>query len=233
MSALPPFTHVVPLGASCRLTYQLRRCSRSVAGYPFDWWITPLDGLTRYLETPDPDRIFAADALAEEVSDGHIQSIVSREFGFSLFHDFPRVQVGRPTRVVSPDWRESLPAVRARHLRRLERLLALNAPGHRVLFVRHRGDLPTGACESAVSRLWQVLETRWRRADVRLLLMNVPGAAPVGDHIRSISVGDAPGPGAEAWRGDDREWASAFERLGLALVSDAMGPVAPSPDEPD
>lgn len=230
------FTHVVALGVSCRVTYQLRTYFRSGVSYPFDWWISPFDGLTRYVESLDPDRIFRAEALVEQVADGHVREIVSREFGISLFHDFPRVAVGAPTRVVSPDWRDHLDAARALHRRRLDRILALDDPDNRILFVRHRPDdaLDVRGTQATVDALWAALVRRWQRARVGLLLVNFPDVARPDDDVMTATIGEEPGPGTEAWRGDDRAWASALAALGIAPTSiDDATFVTPSPCETD
>jgi hypothetical protein len=232
----PEFTHVVALGVSCRVTYQLRTYFRSGISYPFDWWISPFDGLTRYVASLDPDRIFRADALVEQVADGHVQAIVSREFGISLFHDFPRVAVGAPMRVVSPDWRDHVDAARALHRRRLDRILALDDARNRILFVRHRPDdaRDVRRTQDTVDALWAALVGRWRRARVGLLLVNFPDVARPDDDVMTATIGEEPGPGSEAWRGDDRAWASALAALGIppARTDDATF-VPPSPGETD
>jgi hypothetical protein len=105
------FTHVVPLGVSCRVTYQVRTFFGTTEAYPFDWWISSLDGLARYLERPDPGRIYGEGGL-EEVRRAHgkVVSIRSAEFGFQLYHEFPRHRETPPgldaeISVVSPGWR--------------------------------------------------------------------------------------------------------------------------------
>ena len=170
-------THVVPLGVNCRVSYQVRAYFGSSAAYPFDWWGTPIDGLTRYLSDPDPDRVYGTGALDELVVDGQVTSVVAPEFGFRLFHEFPRHDVGLPMRVVAPDWRAHVPELRARHARRLDRLLALDRRGHRILFVRDRLDVGGRGAEAAaesVAKLWSTLSNRWSRAEIELLLVNVP-----------------------------------------------------------
>ena len=211
------YTHVVPLGLSCRVTYQVRAYFRSGERYPFDWWTTPLEGIARYLRDPDPARIFAEGALEEQLEDGWVRSIVSSEFGFELFHEFTRRKEAPAMRVVSPDWRGQVPSVRARHVARLERLLGLNRTGNRILFVRHRVDAADEGARAPdnVAGLWQALLGLWPAAEIELLLVNVPPFDPPSRRVRRLAFDDPPGPPPESWRGDDWRWAAGLASAGL------------------
>lgn len=224
----------MPLGLSCRVTYQVRVHFRSGERHPFDWWVTSLDGITRYLRDPDPGRIFAAGALEEQLEEGWIRSIVSSEFGFELFHDFTRRKEAPAMRIVSPGWREQVPAVRARHEAVMERLLGLNRAGERILFVRDRlgaGD-DADRAPGGVAGLWQALLGTWPRADIALLLVNVPPFDPPSRRVMRLAFDDPPGPPPESWRGDNHRWAAGFASLGLGPIRDRSPlPRPPSPDE--
>jgi hypothetical protein len=186
----------------------------STIAYPFDWWLTPIDGLISYLSDPNPERIYGAGALDEVVADGHVTSVVAPEFGFLLYHEFPRQDVGLPTRVVAADWRAHVPEQRARHARRLDRMLALDRPGRRILFVRDRLDVDGKGDETAaasVAKLWSILSSRWSRAEIELLLVNVPCDARTPERcVRWADFEDARGDDAEGWRGNSAGWARAF-----------------------
>ena len=228
------FTHVVPLGLSCRVTHQARTYFRAVAAYPFDWWISSLDGIVRYLDNPDPDRIFRMSGLMEKMEDGWIHSIVSREFGFQLFHEFPRQKETPAVRVVSPNWRDAIKPARIKHQIRLERMLALDRPENSILFVRHKLDAADHVTnfQTMVDRLWQILHHRWQQANIKLLFVNVPHFTPPSPDVLSLALDDRPGPANEAWRGDDVPWATAFRSIGL--LPNTMSTLlvqAPSPGE--
>ncbi len=208
-------THVVPLGVSCRVSYQVRANFGSTTAYPFDWWGTPIDGLTRYLSDPDPDRVYGAGALDELVVDGQVTSLIAPEFGFLLYHEFPRRDVGLPMRVVAPDWRAHVAELRARHARRLDRLLALDRRGNRILFVRDRLDIDAGSgaegAAESVAKLWGALSNRWSRAEIELLVVNVPCDRRIPQRgVWWVDFEDVPEDGPEAWRGDSTRWAQAF-----------------------
>ena len=226
-------THVVPLGLSCRVTWQVRRHFQTEVTHPFDWWISPLYGLARYLDALDPNLIFGAGALVEQVAGGHVQSIVSREFGFSLFHDFPRVQVGAPMRVVSPAWRDHVGEARTRHERRLQRLRALDAPGNRILFVRHKPDpdADIGRTRRDLEQLDRALVRGWPKAEVWLLLVNLPAHTATASRVLTMTLPDTAGPDAEAWRGSDTEWSAALGEIGLFRAPERPDFVSPPPAE--
>ncbi len=213
-----PLTHVVPLGLSCRVTYQVRVFFGSEVAYPFDWTMTPLEGLARYLAVLDPDRIYSEAALEEVVVDGRVDALQSREFGLWLYHEFPRRRDGDVS-VVSPGWQEHLAFAKERHARRLQRLKGLDAAGHRILFIRHKLDVDPGrrAAQQPVEALWNVLRRQWSRADIRLLLINLPAIDPPSPRVLQLSFEDLPGPEPEVWRGNAERWASALASLGLTL----------------
>ncbi len=225
-------THVVPLGLSCRVAYQVRTYFGSTTAYPFDWWLTPIDGLTSYLSNPDPERVYGREELAELVVDGQVASVVAPRFGFQLYHEFPRQDVGLPTPVVAPNWREHVAQARARHMQRLERLLALDRRGHRVLFVRDRLDVDGGGTQApsaSVASLWRTLSRRWSRAKIALLLVNVPETPalvlPRRCAVRRADFEDRPGTPPEAWRGDSTRWAGAFAAAGYPRPDASAGSI--------
>ena len=220
-------THVVPIGLSCRVSYQVRTYFGSTTAYPFDWWLTPIDGLTRYLSDPDPDRVYGAGALEELVVGGHVTTVVAPEFGFQLYHEFPRQDVGLPTSVVAPGWRDRVSKQRVVHARRLDRLLALNRPDRRILFVRDRLDTDgksDDAAAESVAKLWSTLASRWSRAVIELLLVYVPCDVRTPEpRIRWASFEDVRGDTAEGWHGNSAGWTRAFTSLHVTT------PNAPDP----
>lgn len=234
------FTHIVPLGLSCRLTHQVRRFFGTGIAYPFDWWISPLPGLARYLADPDPERIYSRDRLEEMNVDGRVVAIRSVEFGIELFHEFPRTRSvvgGNEVSVVAADWPDHVSAARDKHSTRLQRLLDADQPGNRILFIRHKAgaDAASLAEADAVGALRDILRARWPAARVELMLVNVPvrGSLPAG--IRSISFEDRPGSAAEEWQGDSERWAASFvaEQLHLDGKGQADAPLQWSNGPPD
>jgi hypothetical protein len=214
------FSHVVPLGASCRVTWQLRTFFRDGRAYPFDWWASTVDGLAAYLSVMDPARIYGDGGLEELVVDGRVTTIRSREFGFQLFHEFPRHRDVSGASAVSPGWEAHVAAAAQRHTHRLERLRGLDRTGNRILFVRHKYAYepgPAGDPAASVARLLAALEAGWSRARFTLLLINFPEGYTPPAGVLSVRFDDPPGPAPEEWRGDGERWEAAFRSLGLSL----------------
>ena len=221
-----PFSHVVPLGLSCRVTHQLRRFSGIGIAYPFDWWISPLSGIARYLADPDPERIYSPSRLEEVIDDGRLKAIRSVDFGIELFHEFPRIRIpvdGAEVSVVAPDWQAHIAAAREKHSARLQRLLATNEPGNRILFVRHRydADIAGPAPATDIRALHSALMAGWPKAQVELLLVNVPSDGKLPKGVRSVVFEDVPGPPGQEWQGDSAPWGAAFEAQQIRLREDA------------
>jgi len=224
------FTHVVPLGLSCRVTYQVRRYFGVGAAYPFDWWISPLAGLARYLRVLEPSRIYDEHRLREVVIDGNVTTLESIEFGIQPFHEFPRRREGAVS-LVEAGWRDQLPAAAARHSARVERLLGLDRRDNTVLFVRDRfaADREAASEQEAVDSLWRALTERFARCAAHLLLINLPGVRlPESERVLSLSFDDRPGPAPEEWRGEDAPWDTGFASLRLQPLRE----LAPEPNAP-
>ncbi len=224
------FTHVVPLGLSCRVTYQVRRYFGVGVAYPFDWWISPLEGLTRYLTVLDPRRIYDEHGLREVVTEGNVTALESVEFGVQPYHEFPRRRVGAVS-MVEASWRDHLPAAAAQHAARVERLLGLDRRGNTVLFVRDRfaGDRALAAEPAAVDALWRALTERFSRCAPHLLLVNLPGVRPPeSERVFSLALDDRPAPAPEEWRGEDAPWDAGFGSLRLEPLRELVAePNAP------
>jgi hypothetical protein len=235
-----PFSHLVPLGLSCRVTHQVRRFSDIGIAYPFDWWLSPLSGLARYLADPDPERIYSPSRLEEVLEDGRIKAIRSIEFGIELFHEFPRLRIpvnGAEVSVVAPDWEAHIGAAREKHSVRLQRLLATNQSGNRILFVRHRYDAdrqgPAPAAD--IRALHSALQAKWSKTQIVLMLVNVPSDGPLPTGVRSVSIEDVPGPSGHEWQGSSAPWQAAFEtqRIRLRAGADVDSPAQWCNQPPD
>lgn len=214
--------HVVPLGVGCRVTHQARAFFGGATSHPFDWWIAPLDGIARYLEHPDPALVYGDGRLTElRGAHGEVRAIVSAGFGFQLFHEFPRVPqaiAGGEIAAVADGWQQHVAAAAARHAEQLARLLALDHPRSRIVFLRDRlGPDPADASDPrpAVDRLWRVLCDRFRAAEISLVLLNLGLRDTPSRRVVAIDFEDPPGEGADAWKGETVRWAAAFASLGF------------------
>ena len=56
--SLSSISHIISLGPNCMVAYQIRRFFNVSKGYPFDWWITPYDGLIKVIDFLSVDDLF-------------------------------------------------------------------------------------------------------------------------------------------------------------------------------
>jgi hypothetical protein len=185
-----PATHIVSLGRRCAVAYNLRRFYNFQSAFPFDWWISPLGGVLRFLHHPDVDSLYDPEQL--ELS--HNGSTVRhRTLQIQLHHEFPR-DTSQPGRPVRDEWRDAIEHPKSRTTALLEKFLALNAGGNRIAFIRE----DNGPGEQIAKRL----DALFPLADYTLVeLPRVPGG-----------MQDAYG-----WKGNPVLWDAALHDLGLTL----------------
>ena len=126
-------THIISLGKTCAVAYNLRRYFDFDMAFPFDWWVTPPSGLCKLIQKPDPDYLY--NPIMLEVTDDK-SSVIHKELKIQLHHEFPREwkSAGMPVR---DDWMDYVEKPKARTTALLRRLLALNRPDCRLAFVTH------------------------------------------------------------------------------------------------
>ncbi len=163
-----PASHIVSLGSRCAVAHNLRRYYNFNTAYPFDWWITPLRGVIGYLERPDIDFLYSADELV--LAEGSA-TVKHRSLYIELHHEFPRAG-GQHSSPVVPDFLAWCEAPSARTRRLTERLLQLDDPETRILFVREQAN-----ATSCVEQLERALEATFLRATWCLAVVEqVPSA---------------------------------------------------------
>jgi hypothetical protein len=202
------FTHVVPIGSNCRNTLNIRRFFDFSDGYPFDWWTSPLCGLVSYFETGlDIDVLYDPSSLQElRDSQGQIISIRSQSFGFIFDHEFER----DPAFFVRPNWSDHIVEPRSRQKYLTEKLLATNAPGNSILFVRSYFE---GDKAEDLERLAGLTDRLFSRADVAFLSVNYSTRGP----FENILTNDL---AVEGWQGVFQNWRRALVATGYQLVND-------------
>lgn len=131
-------THIVSLGPRCATTYNLRRHYDFASAYPFDWWITPANGLLAFIRRMDVDWIY--DPRNLELPDGK-RSVRHAPTGILLHHEFPR-DATHPDRPVLDDFRDRLDGPRERTQHLLDKFRGLNRSGNCVVFIREEGIGP-------------------------------------------------------------------------------------------
>ena len=163
-------THIVSLGIACDTAYNLRRYFDFGGAFPLDWWIVPPSALTRFLRNPDAEVLYDLDKLALTSNGG---GVYHTELDLHLLHEFPRVSM--PSGPISADWREHVDGPKARTTALLQKLLALNAPGNRVAFIRHK---------AAEQDVHAELENLFYLADWIFIQLDDLGLGPIkGIHI--------------------------------------------------
>ena len=130
-----PVTQIVSLGMRCATAYNLRRHFHFRTAFPFDWWVTPLEGLNALLSISlNIDAIYASQNL--ELTE-KAKSVRHKASDVRLHHEFPRqvAVIGAPVRQNFLQHVEK-PRLRTQHL--VDRFLALNDARERILFVREQ-----------------------------------------------------------------------------------------------
>ena len=201
------FTDVVSLGYRCRTTHQLRRHFGATAAYPFDWWISSMQGLTRLVTDWDVDRLFHPDDLAEFRSDGRIFFVRQPRYGLKLFHDFPMQAA-----VMQEDWRDHIGNAKSRTLHLMEKFDSLNREGRRILFVREVGGADKHP-EMWARSLKRAIRERLPNAKSSFVLISSNGLAIQG--WRPLTIDDA---AEEPWTGNDELWRGALSSLHCAVA---------------
>jgi hypothetical protein len=201
-------THVVSLGAKCAVAFNIRRHWNFGGAFPFDWWITPVEGVVGLLNRPDPAWLYDPDEL-EPVRNGGDWSVQHRSLGILRHHEFPR-RWKEPYLPIADNWRDHIASAQTRTEYLLRKLMSLNAPGHRVLFIRH--GLRAGESREAVAA---ALDRSFPAAAFALAAVDVPHAL------------------AHGWKGDPCAWDGVLSTFGVSLRSDLHRPFDPATAAPE
>ncbi len=101
-AASTAFSHVASLGRRCRTTHRLRRFFGFDTAFPFDWWITPLDGAVRFLRDWDLERLYDPARLRDVRRWGRSRYVEHADYRIRLQHEFPMDEARQR---VLPGWR--------------------------------------------------------------------------------------------------------------------------------
>ncbi len=192
------YDHIISLGCDCRVAYNARMTFGFSRAFPFDWWVTPLSSLIRFLEDPDVEKLYAPDLLHRVCEDGHAVSVENAHYQIWLHHEFPRVAGD-----VVEDFRSHIENPKRRTAFLLDRFLSLAHARERVLFVRYAGsaDAPSAAkWRSETHCLMDMLKSFGFRK-FRLLLVNPPYVGSLRG-TRALQFED----NASDWKGDGEAW---------------------------
>ena len=198
-----PYTQIISLGRACQPRYQLRRMRGTVDAYPFDWIITPDDGL----------RAVIADQLAGFMDPQFLQRdpdgvVIDFRYAISFLHEFPK---GQP-----------IEAGLAQHGQRYVNLVrkwhALMASDYQVLFVRQHAwntDM-TGTAALLVETLEHAAPT----LNFDLLYLIEPNQYDTAQQARRTLFRPLAQPTTGQWEGDDAVWDALLAEVGMPA---AMG----------
>ena len=202
------FSHIVSLGYRCRTTRRLRDHFGFETAFPFDWWITPVEGAVRFLKDWDLDRLYDERGLREVRRWGRIAYVEQPAYGIRLQHEFPTDEARER---VLPGWRAHLDGARSRTAHLMRKFDQLDRPDRTVLFVR---ELMQGE-ERAPARLAElrhaVLE-RVPQARAEFVLISRSGVEAPG--WRALKIDD---PVRRPWSGTPAIWDAALATLGATF----------------
>ena len=210
-----PYAKIISLGQACDAANQIRRIFDQTEAYPFDWLVTPYDGLVAMIE-----RRFA-DFLDEGNLEVERRGVLDTRYKVRLLHDFKDKHA----------FRQTLPEVKAKYLRRIERFDAILGAGGPILFVRSQQyDDADVVDEGRARRLLALLRRTFPDTPIDLLVQN-PTAAGIPEVIEGglwLLRLDPPDP--FNWKGDPVGWETLFRRV----LESASGPDGrhPSADAP-
>lgn len=139
---------IVSIGGACNVARSARHNNLRTAAYPLDWMIVSVEALIAGFKD-DFDNILDSEQLRE--SDDK-KSVIDG-YGLIYIHDFPTVRYPEapldgeimPVHHLLPNWRDSIPVVKAKFKRRLNRLLTLLRTGQPVALVRYNEMGPAQA----------------------------------------------------------------------------------------
>ena len=199
------FSHIVSLGYRCRTTRRLRDHFGFDTAFPFDWWITPLEGAVAFLRDWDLERLYDERTLREARRWGRVAYVEQPAYGIRLQHEFPMDEARE--RVLA-GWRAHLDAARSRTAHLMRKFDQLDRPDRSVLFVR---ELAPGEerAPAAVQALRAAVLARVPRAAAQFVLVSRSGVEAPG--WRALRIDD---PARRPWSGTPAIWDAALATLG-------------------
>jgi hypothetical protein len=192
---------------ACDTAFQIRRNFAQTEAYPFDWWITPYQGLMELI-AGDFDGFLADDHLAPSG-----KYVFDQRFGVGMMHDFED-----PTR-----FRDTLDGVRTKYQRRIQRWRTLLRNPLSVLFVRGHQHANDTVMDATLARpLLALLGDQYPDVEVHLLVQNPPEAGIpelVEDRLWILPL-DTPDPWE--WSGDNAAWRDLFRRVAILPTQEPL-----------
>jgi hypothetical protein len=202
------FTYIVSLGYRCRTTRRLRDHYGFDTAFPFDWWVTSLEGAISFLRDWDLERLYDPARLRDVRRWGRSMYVEHTDYRIRLQHEFPMDEARQR---VLPGWRAHVAEARARTAHLMRKFDALDRADRQVLFVR---ELRAGeeAQTELIAQLREAVLAHVPRAQSRFLLISRQGVAAEG--WTPLAIDD---PMTEPWTGTPQIWDAALQSLEFRL----------------
>ena len=208
-----PVDHIVSLGSSCDVAYNLRRYFDYSTAYPFDWWVSSGAGVMKVLAGADVKALYNQPSLTFQRNQKTERAAVFNKcFDISFTHEFPR-DVKIPGGPVHENYQQYIPAAMERTEALIRRLFSLNGEGLRFLFVR-RVLRSESADTREFQNLVETLSQAFSNVQFGLILVNSTlGRAQLGDAV-SLHI---PIKRSFGWKGDPDLWDASLATLAVSL----------------
>ncbi len=119
----------ISLGGACAPAINLRNLGLRTQAYPFDWIISPFESLYQALN--EDFKYFLEDTRIVPKKTGVID-----HYHFYFTHDWQKKSLAPDESIIHPDWEKSLPAVKEKYQRRIDRFRKACRGSETVYFIR-------------------------------------------------------------------------------------------------
>ena len=171
-----PSSIVVSLGCHCAPAQYMSQFNVRQGAYPFDWLFTNhFEGFCRLLLN-DFDNFLELEFLNIHSKLPFV--VVNELYQVEFRHDFPVIGSSRETSVLDEDWRDYIPSIRDKFLRRIARFNQLAFYKGQVFFIRmaynspHIYEWPKVITRSEATTLRDILRKKFPETDFILVIVN-------------------------------------------------------------
>lgn len=152
--------YIIPLGENCNISGILSAFGLKKASYPYEWCISPFDGLYNSLASD-----FCDYTNPDYFTIYYNNLCPCNKYRIALAHDFPRISIGRDENgkeqfVLDPLWLNNIEMVQSKYDRRIARFHRACFSGKRVYFIRYNGinEMQARQLASLISLLYPKLD---------------------------------------------------------------------------
>lgn len=179
------YDEAVSLGSMCQVAHQLQANGIRHHAYPFDWIITPADGLIRFI-THKGEGFLELENLAfgELWANTNFIVTIDTVYGFKILHDF------------YVPFEESYAPVKEKYDRRKERFFKLLKSNKKVLFIR------TYLSREQAELLDHALRKFYPKLSYTILALNETEENWGLERVKNFQLHQIP----NVWSGDPARW---------------------------